>query len=90
MKNEYITLSPEGEKIKKENIIGIFDLDDSKTTEIQKAFLKKAEKEKRLVSECFDIPKAFLLCDDNTIFLSDLSAKTICGRAKETALDKLN
>jgi hypothetical protein len=53
-----------GESIKTKDIIGIFDLDTSTVSKITKTFINKKEKEGKIEYTDFDLPRAFILCDD--------------------------
>ncbi len=50
-----------GVSIKKEDIIGIFDLDTSTVSKITKKFINKKEKEGKVEYTDYDLPRAFIL-----------------------------
>ncbi len=52
-----------GVSIKKENIIGIFDLDTSTVSKITKKFINKKQKEGKVEYTDQDLPRAFILCE---------------------------
>ena len=54
-----------GESIKTENIIGIFDLDTSTVSKTTKKYISKKEKEGKVEYADFDLPRAFILYEDN-------------------------
>ena len=72
--------------IKKEEIIGIFDIDSQNTPETTKKFLRRAEKDGVSEMAGYDLPKSFVLsCDKNKkrrVVFSHLSAKTLAQRAE--------
>ena len=72
--------------IKKEEIIGIFDIDSQNTPETTKKFLRRAEKDGVSEMAGYDLPKSFVLsCDKNKkqrVIFSHLSAKTLAQRAE--------
>ena len=67
-----------------QDVIGIFDLDNSSYSRLTRDFLERAEKEGRVVSVTDDLPKSFALCRDRhgntTVYLSQLSSATLKGR----------
>ena len=50
-----------GESIKTEDIIGIFDLDTSTVSKTTKKYISKKEKEGRVEYLDFDLPRSFIL-----------------------------
>lgn len=69
--------------LKKSDIVGIFELDGKITTEETKKYLNDAQKEGRLVSATYDLPKSFVICknaDGETIYLSHISVSSLLKR----------
>lgn len=64
--------------LKKENIIGIFDMDTSTVSPVTRAFLRTSEKNRKLKTVSSDIPKSFVVTDDNVFLVknSPLSLKS--------------
>ncbi len=74
-----------GEKtvIRTENIIGIFDLDNSTISKHTRDFLAKAEKRGEVVNVSYELPKSFIIFKEDNIkkvFLSQISAQTLYRR----------
>ncbi len=69
--------------IKKEKIIGIFDLDTATVSKESKKFINKKEKSGMLIYEDFDLPRSFILSDDETVYLSRISSQGLKLRAEE-------
>ena len=44
------------------DIVGIFDLDKTSTGKITRDFLSQAEKEMRVTSVTYELPKSFIVC----------------------------
>jgi extracellular matrix regulatory protein B len=68
--------------VREKSIIGIFDLDNTSTSNRTREFLEKCEKEGEVIP-CDDLPKSFILTDEyrmNRIYLSSLSAQTLLSR----------
>ena len=70
--------------IHQDDVLGIFDLDNTTASYLTRDFLSKAEREGRVVSAGDDLPKSFLLCRDrqgrDTVYLSQLAASTLLKR----------
>ena len=70
--------------INENDIIGIFDLDNTSTSKRTRNFLEKAEKEGGVVP-CDDLPKSFILTAEygmNRVYLTALSPATLEKRLK--------
>ena len=68
-----------------ENVVGIFDLDNTTGSRITRDFLKNAEKSGSVIPVSDELPKSFVLCGDNEkleIYLSQLSPATLVQRAE--------
>lgn len=69
--------------IKTEEIIGIFDMDNTTVSKTTRDFLSKAEKEGRVRYVSFDLPKSFVLTKDKTVYISPIAAATLIGRTEK-------
>lgn len=73
--------------LEERRIIGIFDLDITSQSKLTRNFLKKAEEDGVVVSECEDIPKSFVVCDHpyhrQIVYISQLNSQTLRGRSEE-------
>ena len=54
-----------GKSVKRKDIIGIFDLDTATVSKITKNFINKSQKEGKVSYFDSDLPRAFLLLDEN-------------------------
>ncbi len=70
-------------------IVGIFDMDRTTVGKDTREFLKRAQKEGRLVSAAADIPVSFVVCVGGTVILSPLNAGTLLRRINEPAGNKV-
>ncbi len=69
--------------VREEDILGIFDLDNTTESKWTRLMLEKAQEEGRVVSIGEDIPKSFVLCTEKrgtTVYLSQLSTSTLQQR----------
>ena len=65
------------------SIIGIFDLDNTTGSQITRKFLSEAEKTGRVWAVSDELPKSFVVCDENgsqEVYLSQLSSATLMKR----------
>ena len=65
-----------GESIRTEDIIGIFDLDTATVSKTTKKYISKKEKEGKVEYLDYDLPRAFIICkkgNDERIKLSRIS-----------------
>ncbi len=75
-----------GKTVREKGLIGIFDLDRVTTRAGGRAFLARASKEGRVVSATTDIPRSFLLYQEegeaeSRIILSHISSLSLSRRA---------
>ena len=69
--------------VKKEDIVGIFELDGKITTKETKAYLKEAQKRGKLISVGNDLPKSFVITkegDEEKIYFSHISVSSLLNR----------
>ena len=80
-----------GKSIKKRNIIGIFDIDNVTVSKRGKDFINKMEKAGLVEYDYMDIPRSFVLSDDNGVCkvnLSRISTQGLKMRATENIFEK--
>ncbi len=66
--------------LRKKKIIGIFDMDTSTRAPETRTYLRRAEKEGRSVNVKYEIPKSFVVTEDNEVMLTQLSPSSLAGR----------
>lgn len=69
------------------DIVGIFDIDTSSLSPLTREFLAKAQKEGRVVDVTPDLPKSFIVCNEDTrrrgpdtVYISQISSTTLLKR----------
>ena len=71
--------------IKEEEVIGIFDLDTSTVSKHTRRFLNKKEKEKKVINVSYELPKSFILVEnqkkEEKIYISQISSSTLNKRS---------
>lgn len=65
--------------IKKKNIIGIFDLDTATVSGISKDFINRKQKEGLVEYDDDDLPRSFILCDEDEKSVVKLSRISSIG-----------
>lgn len=72
--------------IKKDEIIGVFDLDSTTISKRTRDFLSNSEKKGEVISITYELPKTFVVCSkkrgENLIYLSQLSSSTLLKRSE--------
>ena len=84
----YIHLG-KGSVINTGGIVGVFDLDITSQSHITRAYLAAAEKDGQVVNAAEDIPKSFVVTEENgqrRVYLSQLASATLLKRAKSGKL----
>lgn len=71
--------------VRKKDIIGIFDLDTTTVMKSSRTYINKAEKEKRVITVSYDLPKSFVVTSKKgekkqKIYISQLSSTTLENR----------
>ena len=79
-----------GKSVKKKDIIGIFDLDTSTMTKTGKDFISRHERAGAVEYDDDDLPRSFVLVDENgsdKVRLSRISSKGLLARVNEDIND---
>ncbi|MBD5133391.1 MAG: DUF370 domain-containing protein [Clostridiales bacterium] len=77
--------------VRNQDIIGIFDLDNTTWSFRTRRFLERAEQEGRVIAIGDDLPRSFVLSDDRegapTVYLTPLSPAALSARAERNSFD---
>ena len=74
-----------GTVISKDEIVAIFDLDQTSQSHITRKYLAAAEKAGEVINAAEDIPKSFVVCADKKgrrLYLSQMAPATLLKRAE--------
>ena len=77
--------------VNSEEIIGIFDLERTSTSRFTREFLRHADREMKVVTVSFEMPKSFILCGrgkELTLYISQISPTTLYKRSGRFLKDK--
>lgn len=72
--------------VRTDNIIGVFDLENSSQSKHTRNYLSKVQKENKVINVSMELPKSFVLCMEDSgevIYISQISAATLLKRAEE-------
>ena len=68
------------------DVVGVFDLDNTSSSHLTRAFLERAEKEGRVVNVSDDLPRSFVLVGGEegppTVYISQLSPSALLRRTE--------
>lgn len=73
--------------LREQDIIGIFDMDNTTVSRITRDFLNRAEREGRVSYVNYELPKSFVVCrapDDrgHTVHIAQMAPRTLYKRAQ--------
>lgn len=69
--------------VRTDSIIGIFDMDTSTISKWTKDYLSNATKNKRVINVSMELPKSFVVCNENNeikVYVSQISSQTLMKR----------
>ncbi len=77
--------------VNSDDIIGVFDLDNTSVSKKTREFLTKAQRAKKIKEVSYELPRTFIVCSDSekreTVYLTQISSKAIARRA-ESAIEE--
>lgn len=75
--------------VKKSDIIGVFDMDNTTISKQGRKFLTIAEQNKEVIYTSIDLPKSYIITNDNkknTVYISSISSGTLLKRANSSKI----
>lgn len=74
-----------------QEVVGIFDMDNTTVSKSTRAFLSDAERRGEVITVSSDLPKSFIVCDSKTngrtVYISQISCATLLKRAEALRLN---
>ena len=72
--------------VKSDEIIGIFDMDNTTQSKITRDYLSAAEKSGDVINVTWELPKSFVVCSkkgkkENRVYVSQLASSTLEKRS---------
>ena len=68
--------------VREDNIIGVFDMDNTTVAASTKKFLARAQKEGKVITISYELPKSFIVTEDK-IYVSSLNTSTLLKRTRQ-------
>lgn len=72
--------------VRTDEVLGIFDIENTTVSATTRDFLNQAEKNGRVVTVCDDLPRSFVVCCDRegqqTVYICQISCATLKKRMK--------
>lgn len=68
-----------------DEIIGIFDMDNTTVSKNTRKFLNLAERRGEVVNVSYELPKSFIVCNrmkENKVYISQISSSTLQKRSE--------
>ncbi len=78
-----------GVLVPEKSVVGVFDLDNTSQSHLTRKYLAAAEKSGQVINVAEDIPKSFVVCQDEDgmrVYLSQMATQTLLKRANENTL----
>lgn len=69
--------------VRREDIIGVFDMDNTTVSRFSREFLANAQKTGRICDICDDLPKSYIVTNyrgTSKVYISSVSSQTILKR----------
>ena len=75
--------------VRREDIIAVFDMDNTTIAKSSRDFLTNAQKNKDVIDICEDLPKSYVVtnCDGKTrVYISSVASQTIYKRSQSNKI----
>lgn len=69
--------------VRMRDVIGIFDIENASLSKYTKAFLSDATKKGKIFNVSYEMPKSFVVCQENEktiVYISQISSRTLLKR----------
>lgn len=77
--------------VRNQDVIGVFDLDNTTWSFRTRRFLERAEQEGRVIAVGDDLPRSFVLIDDGsgtqTVYITALSSAALSARGSRNSFE---
>lgn len=74
-----------GFSVNKKSIVGVFDMENTTVSRNGRRFLKKAQEDGIITDTTDDLPKSYILTEDNgelRVYISSISSNTLLKRSQ--------
>lgn len=75
-----------------DDLIGIFDIENTTIGKATRDFLSRSEREKRVKNVSYELPRSFAVCSggknpaDYRVYISQISPRTLANRARSKGI----
>ena len=75
-----------GVVVREEDVIGIFDLENTTVSGATRKFLRRVQEENRVEDVCMDLPRSFVVCGDylsgEQVYIAQAAPSTLLRRSR--------
>ena len=75
-----------GVVVREEDVIGIFDLENTTVSASTRKFLKRAQQENLVEDVCYDLPRSLVVCRDyisgERVYITQIAPATLLKRSR--------
>lgn len=75
-----------GVVVREEDVIGIFDLENTTVSKTTRDFLRRAEEENLVEDVCYDLPRSIVVCRDfvcgKRVYITQIAPATLLRRSR--------
>lgn len=75
-----------GVVVREEDVIGIFDMDNTTVSKTMRDFLRYAEENNMVEDVCYDLPRSVVVCRDfingQRVYITQIAASTLLKRSR--------
>ena len=75
-----------GVVVREDDVIGIFDLENTTVSKTTRDFLKRAEDENLVEDVCYDLPRSIVVCRDfvcgQRVYITQIAPATLLKRSR--------
>lgn len=75
-----------GVVVREEDVIGVFDLENTTVSDSMRAFLKRAQQDQLVEDVCYDLPRSIVVCRDfvcgQRVYITQVAPSTLLRRSR--------
>lgn len=75
-----------GVVVREEDVIGVFDLENTTVSDSMREFLKRAQQDQLVEDVCYDLPRSVVVCRDfvcgQRVYITQVAPSTLLRRSR--------
>lgn len=78
--------------VRTDNILGVFDMDNTTISKHTREYLKLAQQEGRVINVSMELPKSFVVCNEQKVervYITQIATSTILKRMENSSISVL-